>query len=47
MFLALALESESCHLRELDLSFNDLGESGLASLSAALEDPRRNLKTLK
>lgn len=43
----MALDSNPSHLKELDVSFNDPGGSGLALLSAALEDPRRKLKSLK
>lgn len=45
--LALALESNPAHLRELDLSFNHPGDSTLERLSAAVEDPHWKLETLK
>ncbi|XP_076134117.1 NACHT, LRR and PYD domains-containing protein 12-like [Alosa pseudoharengus] len=38
-FLASALTSNPSHLKELDLSYNHPGESGLKLLSARLEDP--------
>ncbi|XP_054898740.1 NACHT, LRR and PYD domains-containing protein 3-like [Poeciliopsis prolifica] len=43
-FLASALNSS--HLKELDLSYNHPGNSGLMLLSALLEDPRCTLQTL-
>ncbi|XP_059211580.1 NLR family CARD domain-containing protein 3-like [Centropristis striata] len=45
--LALALSSNPSHLRELDLSFNHPGDSGVQQLSAGLQDPRWKLQTLK
>lgn len=45
--LALALESNPAHLRELDLSFNHPGESALELLSAAVNNPHWKLETLK
>ncbi|KAL7853107.1 hypothetical protein SRHO_G00188920 [Serrasalmus rhombeus] len=45
--LASALSSNPSYVKELDLSYNLLGESGVKLLSARQEDPHCSLKTLR
>ncbi|XP_047429081.1 NLR family CARD domain-containing protein 3-like [Mugil cephalus] len=46
-FLASALTSNPSHLRELDLSYNHLGDSGVKLLSDIKDNPDWRLDTLK
>ncbi|KAL1277246.1 hypothetical protein QQF64_023919, partial [Cirrhinus molitorella] len=46
-YLSSALSSNPSRLRELDLSYNHPGESGVELLSEKLEDPKCALDKLK
>uniref|UniRef100_A0A3P8TMT5 B30.2/SPRY domain-containing protein n=1 Tax=Amphiprion percula TaxID=161767 RepID=A0A3P8TMT5_AMPPE len=46
-FLSSVLSSQSSSLRELDLSYNHPGDSGVKLLSAAVEDPHVRLDTVR
>ncbi|CAN9507612.1 unnamed protein product [Ophioblennius macclurei] len=45
--LVLAVSSNSTHLKELDLSYNHPGDSGVKLLFDAVEDPHCTLETLR
>ncbi|XP_055011126.1 NLR family CARD domain-containing protein 3-like isoform X2 [Boleophthalmus pectinirostris] len=45
--LGSALILNPSHLRTLDLSYNNIGEAGLKTVAAALEDPQWSLSTVR
>jgi len=45
--LAGALSSNPSHLKELDLSYNHPGDTGVMLLSTILDEPQYRLETLK
>ncbi len=45
--LSSVLRSNSSHLRELDLTDNNVGDAGLKMLSALKDDPHNKLETLQ
>ncbi|KAL0202261.1 hypothetical protein M9458_000279, partial [Cirrhinus mrigala] len=45
-YLSSALSSNPSHLRELDLSYNHPGQSGVQLLKHKLEDPNYKLQIL-
>ncbi|XDV26313.1 hypothetical protein PO909_030061 [Leuciscus waleckii] len=46
-YVSSALSSNPSHLRELDLSYNHPGDSGVKLLTDKLEDPNYTLDKLK
>ncbi|KAL0160849.1 hypothetical protein M9458_044574, partial [Cirrhinus mrigala] len=46
LILTLALKSQTSHLRELDLSGNQLGDSGVENLGLLLSNPHCKLEKL-
>ncbi|KAL0159758.1 hypothetical protein M9458_043483, partial [Cirrhinus mrigala] len=46
LILISALKSNPSHLRELDLSWNQIGDSGVKSLGDLLMNPQCKLKKL-
>ncbi|CAI5659810.1 unnamed protein product [Oreochromis niloticus] len=46
-FLSSALSSKSSHLTQLDLSYNNLGDSGMKLLLTRRQDPQWKLETLR